>query len=141
MDPYVAKGAEDIGRVAGLKAYADEVEGFKRTEKAAQASKLNLSARLSHEGTDGEGRTGGSWREVARLLKIARPELRPLSLAFVFLLISSGVTMSIPFSIGKLMDAATQLGAHGSALARSTLSDVYGVVGGGMQTLVLAPRR
>jgi hypothetical protein len=38
-----------------------------------------------------------------------------------------------------LMDAATQLGPHGSALARSTLSDVRGTVGGGLQTLVLAP--
>jgi hypothetical protein len=36
-----------------------------------------------------------------------------------------------------LMEAATQLGGHGSALARSTLSDVRGVVGGGLQTLVL----
>lgn len=38
-----------------------------------------------------------------------------------------------------LMDAATQLGPAGSALARSTLSDVHGVVGYGLQTLVLAP--
>jgi hypothetical protein len=39
-----------------------------------------------------------------------------------------------------LMDAATQLGPNGSALARSTLSDRRGVVGSGLQTLVLAPR-
>jgi acyl-CoA thioesterase len=38
-----------------------------------------------------------------------------------------------------LMDAATQLGAHGSALARSTLSDVRGVLGAGSQTLVVQP--
>jgi acyl-coenzyme A thioesterase PaaI-like protein len=38
-----------------------------------------------------------------------------------------------------LMDATTQLGPSGSALARSTLSDVRGVVGSGLQTLVLAP--
>lgn len=37
------------------------------------------------------------------------------------------------------MDASTQLGAHGSALARSTLSDVAGPVGATAQTLVLAP--
>jgi acyl-coenzyme A thioesterase PaaI-like protein len=37
-----------------------------------------------------------------------------------------------------LLDAATQLGAHGSALARSTLSDLRGVAGSGLQTLVLA---
>jgi len=37
------------------------------------------------------------------------------------------------------MDAATQLGPAGSALARSTLSDVCGEVGSGLQTLVIAP--
>jgi acyl-coenzyme A thioesterase PaaI-like protein len=40
-----------------------------------------------------------------------------------------------------LMDATTQLGSHGSALARSTLSDVHGPVGSGLQTLVVAPHR
>ena len=39
-----------------------------------------------------------------------------------------------------LMDAATQVGPAGSALARSTLSDVHGVVGSGLQTLLVAPR-
>jgi hypothetical protein len=38
-----------------------------------------------------------------------------------------------------LMDAVTQLGAHGCALARSTLSDVRGVMGAGSQTLVVQP--
>jgi Thioesterase-like superfamily len=39
-----------------------------------------------------------------------------------------------------LMDAVTQLGPAGSALARSTLSDARGPVGATLQTLVLAPR-
>lgn len=39
-----------------------------------------------------------------------------------------------------LLDAATQLGPRGSALARSTVSDVHGVVGAGLQTLVVSPR-
>jgi acyl-coenzyme A thioesterase PaaI-like protein len=38
-----------------------------------------------------------------------------------------------------LMDAQTQLGPWGSALARSTLSDVRGVIGAGSQTLVVQP--
>jgi hypothetical protein len=38
------------------------------------------------------------------------------------------------------MDAATQLGPHGSGLARSTLVDVAGPVGATAQTLVVAPR-
>jgi Thioesterase-like superfamily len=40
-----------------------------------------------------------------------------------------------------LMDAQTQLGEEGSALVRSTLSDRHGIVGAGLQTLVLAPIR
>jgi acyl-coenzyme A thioesterase PaaI-like protein len=40
-----------------------------------------------------------------------------------------------------LMDAVTRLGPHGSALARSTLSDVRGEVGAGLQTLVVQPIR
>jgi hypothetical protein len=40
-----------------------------------------------------------------------------------------------------LMDAVTHLGEDGSGLARSTLSDRHGVVGAGLQTLVLAPLR
>ena len=40
-----------------------------------------------------------------------------------------------------LLDAATQLGPQGAALARSTLSDSAGVVGATAQTLVLEPSR
>lgn len=40
-----------------------------------------------------------------------------------------------------LLDAQTQLGPHGSAVARSTISDTTGVAGGGLQTLVVAPLR
>lgn len=40
-----------------------------------------------------------------------------------------------------LMSATTYLGAHGSALAHSTLADCRGPVGAGLQTLVVAPLR
>lgn len=40
-----------------------------------------------------------------------------------------------------VMDAETHLGEDGSGLARSTLSDRHGIVGAGLQTLVLAPQR
>ena len=82
----------------------DENEGFGRTEKAAQASQLNLSARLSKEGDKGGSGKGEIWR----LLKIAAPEWKTLGWAFLFLLISSGVTMSVPFSIGRILDVASK---------------------------------
>ncbi|KXS99482.1 hypothetical protein AC578_3772 [Pseudocercospora eumusae] len=86
----------------------EEKLDFKKTEKASQASQVNLSAKLSSTGKDGENKTKGGWREVTRLLRIARPEAKSLALAFVFLLISSSITMSIPFSIGRILDMATK---------------------------------
>lgn len=83
----------------------DEEAEFGRTEKASQASQINLSARLSKEGPS-QGQSAG-FGEVWRLIKIARPEVKILGVAFVLLLISSSITMSIPFSIGKILDIAT----------------------------------
>ncbi|GAB7347358.1 hypothetical protein MBLNU459_g4294t1 [Dothideomycetes sp. NU459] len=83
---------------------SEDPQSFKRSEKASQAAQLNLSAKLSKEGP---GKAGGS-KEVWRLLKIARPELRTLSWAFMFLIVSSAISMSIPYSIGKILDTATR---------------------------------
>ena len=60
--------------------------------------------------------------------------------AWSFVNVDLDVHLARPFS-GEwvLMEATSQLGGHGAALARSTLSDVRGVVGSGLQTLVLAP--
>lgn len=81
-----------------------QTHGFKQSEKAKQAAHVNMSARLSKEGK--AANTGG-WAEIIRLIKIARPEVRWLGISFIFLLISSGVTMSIPFSVGRILDIAT----------------------------------
>ena len=83
----------------------DEDESFQKSDKADAASQINLSARLSKEG--GSGSSSG-FGEVWRLIKIARPEAKVLGFAFVLLLISSSITMAIPFSIGKIMDIATK---------------------------------
>ena len=84
----------------------EQDEPFQKSEKAAQASQVNLSARLSKEGAPQS--SGAGFGEVWRLIKIARPEARILGLAFIFLLISSSITMAIPFSIGKILDIATK---------------------------------
>ncbi|KIW73589.1 hypothetical protein PV04_01693 [Phialophora macrospora] len=86
----------------------DEEEAFKKSEKASQASQVNLSARLSKEGAASKNAGLG---EIWRLIKIARPEAKVLGWAFLLLLISSSITMSIPFSIGKILDIATKGGA------------------------------
>jgi putative ABC transport system ATP-binding protein len=100
----VVKETEAKAARSGKEGEGDEAE-FGRTEKASQASQINLSARLSKEGAS-QGQSAG-FGEVWRLIKIARPEVKILGVAFVLLLISSSITMSIPFSIGKILDIAT----------------------------------
>ncbi|GES59448.1 ABC multidrug transporter Mdr2 [Aspergillus terreus] len=86
--------------------------GFELSERAAQAAQVNLRAKLHKDGASGKK---AGFKEIWRLLLIARPEAKKLFLAFTFLLISSGITMSIPFSIGKIMDAATKSAGEGGA--------------------------
>lgn len=78
---------------------------FAKTEKASAAAQLNLSARLSKEGGD-QNKTS-SFKEVWRLVKVARPEAKVLGIAFVFLLVSSSISMAVPFSVGKILDMST----------------------------------
>ena len=85
----------------------DETAGFQRSERASQAAQVNLSARLS-DGKQTQGTAG--FGEIWRLIKIARPEVGILSVAVVFLMVSSVITMSIPFSIGRILDVATGSG-------------------------------
>lgn len=97
------KGIIDIEETEG----EGEEQGFAKSEKAAAARHVNLSAKLSKDGS-GKGGNPGGWKEIWRLIKIARPELGSLSWAFLFLLCGSAISMSVPFSIGKILDAATQ---------------------------------
>ncbi|KAL1878076.1 hypothetical protein VTK73DRAFT_8127 [Phialemonium thermophilum] len=85
---------------------AAEYTGFKRSEKANRAAHINMRARLSKEGKTGDSKA--SFAEVWRLIKIARPEVKALGLAFVLLLVSSSITMSIPFSVGRILDLSTK---------------------------------
>ncbi|KAL1867121.1 ATP-binding cassette permease mdl1 [Diaporthe australafricana] len=81
-----------------------EQHGFQQSERAKQAAQINMRARLSKEG---KSSTQGGWAEIVRLVKIARPEVRWLGISCIFLLVSSAVTMSIPFSVGRILDIAT----------------------------------
>ncbi|KAK0363323.1 ATP-binding cassette permease mdl1 [Friedmanniomyces endolithicus] len=83
----------------------EDADGFKRSAKAAQASQVNLSAKLTKD-SDASQAAGGGWAEVRRLLMIAWPERATLGVAVGLLLVSSSISMSVPFSIGKILDAA-----------------------------------
>ena len=80
-------------------------EEFGRSEKASQAAQVNLSARLGKDSKSTPQRAG--FGEIWRLIKIARPEAGAMGWAVGLLLISSSITMAIPFSIGKILDVAT----------------------------------
>ncbi|KAL2118437.1 hypothetical protein VTJ04DRAFT_8097 [Mycothermus thermophilus] len=100
--------------------------GFKLSEKAAKAAHVNLSARLSKDGK--VGKSGMS--EVWRLIKIAKPEVPTLAVAFVLLLISSAVTMSIPFSVGRIMDLSTKGSIDEVEIFGLTLRQFFWALGG-----------
>ncbi|KAJ5539311.1 ABC transporter integral membrane type 1 [Penicillium frequentans] len=103
--PVPSTSTKSASRPVPEKEEDDLDKGFELSERAAQAAQVNLSARLAKEGAPGK-KSGAS--EIWRLLKVAQPESKKLGLAFFFLLISSGITMSIPLSIGKIMDTATK---------------------------------
>ncbi|KAJ5584217.1 uncharacterized protein N7459_004017 [Penicillium hispanicum] len=108
----------------------DEVvdKGFELSERAAQAAQVNLRAKLAKDGATSKQ---SSFAEIWRLFKIARPEAKKLGFAFFFLLVSSGITMSIPFSIGKIMDTATKsVSEGGGELFGLSLPMFYSALGG-----------
>lgn len=102
-DEIKEKGIMDLEENDG----EPDEQGFAKSEKATQAKQVNMSAKLSKDGSGSGGAPGGT-REIWRLIKIARPELGTLSWAFLFLLFGSAISLSVPFSIGRILDAATQ---------------------------------
>lgn len=99
---------------------------FRKTERASQAATLNLSARLSSATSGGKGSTRG---EIWRLIKIARPEAKMLGLAVLFLAVSSSISMSVPFSLGKILDIATNPEASKEALFGLDMTTFYIALG------------
>lgn len=107
--PKDQKEEVDVAPAEATKAVNDDGqshEGFGRSEKASQASHINLRARLSHDGKDSK-KASTSWGEIWRLLKIAKPEARNLGIAVILLLISSALFITLPLVVGKVMNLAT----------------------------------
>jgi len=97
--------------------------GFQRSAKAAQAAHVNMRARLSKEGRSQDAKPGLG--EIWRLIKIARPEIRWLSVAVTLLIISSCVTMSIPFIVGKILDLSTKTDVADARLFGLTMTQFF----------------
>jgi putative ABC transport system ATP-binding protein len=116
-----AQASAEEGRAS--QQYINE-HGFQKSAKAAKAAQVNMSARLSKEGKGEKGKAG--FGEVLRLIKIAKPETKALGVAFVLLLISSSVTMSIPFSVGRILDLATRPDVEDVRLFGLTMTQFFG---------------
>lgn len=112
MKPQTTEAVKQVDSKVVRDQEVDSQQGFQLSERAAQAAQINLSAKLGRD-TKGGGKKPGL-QEIWRLLQIARPEAKWLAAAFLCLLISSGITMSIPFSIGKIMDIVTKSNAEGT---------------------------
>lgn len=106
---------------------ANEI-GFERSEGEALAAQLNLSARLPKDKIP-QG-TRASLREVWRLIKVARREVKMMGLAFVLILIGSSINLSIPYSIGKILDLATKPDGGIEQVFGIELTTFYAVLGG-----------
>lgn len=105
----------------------DEI-GFERSEGEALAAQLNLTARLPKDKIP-QG-TRASLREVWRLIKVARREVKMMGLAFVLILIGSSINLSIPYSIGKILDLATKPDGGIEQVFGIELTTFYAVLGG-----------
>ncbi|KAL8645143.1 MAG: hypothetical protein Q9210_006872 [Variospora velana] len=130
--PTKTKGTQtrdDDDAELGLEQEQNEQErGFGKSEKASQNAQVNLSARLSKEGKS-QGQGAGFW-EIWRLVKIAKPESKVLGVAFLFLLVSSGISVSVPFSIGKILDVATKPDSGTQHLFGLDVTTFYAALGG-----------
>lgn len=82
---------------------AEKLE-FGRSEKANKAAEVNYAARLSKEGKESKKTRMSGLSDAKRLLSLVKPETRPLAGAILLLLVSSAVTMTVPWSVGKIMD-------------------------------------
>ncbi|KAI0003625.1 hypothetical protein F4779DRAFT_601233 [Xylariaceae sp. FL0662B] len=83
-------------------------EEFGRSEKASKAAHINLRARLSHD-AKAPKKFWSSLGEIWRLIKIAKPESKPLVYAIIMLLISSTTFVALPLIVGKVMNTATSM--------------------------------
>ncbi|KAH7032813.1 P-loop containing nucleoside triphosphate hydrolase protein [Microdochium trichocladiopsis] len=77
---------------------------FGRSEKANRAAEVNYAARLSKEGKEPKKSRWSALSDAKRLLSLVKPETKPLAGAILLLLVSSAVTMTVPWSVGKIMD-------------------------------------
>nr|UJH94551.1 Mdr2 [Starmerella bombicola] len=77
---------------------------FSPSEKAHKSQKINLRSQLSSP-EDASGSFSSNGREFQRMFHLVRMEKGALAGALMLLLFSSAIGLSLPFVIGKILDA------------------------------------
>ncbi|KAI2608505.1 uncharacterized protein GGS25DRAFT_490562 [Hypoxylon fragiforme] len=130
-NPAAQKQGADVSsseKAIAAKEEAQAIEGFVRSEKASQAAQVNLRARLSHDGKESK-KSLASLSEVWRLVKIAKPESRNLTIAVILLLVSSSLFVSLPLVVGKVMNLATSKPIEETEILGLSLYQFFGAFG------------
>lgn len=83
---------------------ARELNNFAPSEKAHKAQKTNLRSQLSSP-EDVTGSIASSRKEFRRMFDLVRREKGALAGALMLLLLSSAIGLSLPFIIGRILDA------------------------------------
>lgn len=83
---------------------APRFEEHKNSPARAQPPRPSILSRLPFFRSGSENDTNSSSASFKKIVALASPEKRPLLAAVGLLLISSAVSLSIPFTVGRLID-------------------------------------
>ncbi len=113
--------------------------------RAEEGPKSGLQGGLGHRGMPGGGaarfanhqRPGSARATIARLVKLFRPEFRPLSVILVFTLTELATNVASPWFTGRAVDAMSKApGAVGGDFLRPTVLLLFAVVAGALSSTI-----
>lgn len=77
---------------------------YSQSERAKAAGDINLQAKLTSRNSDKNQGVG----DILRLFRLVKDEVWPLIGAFTLLFLSAAISMTVPLSIGKIMDVVSE---------------------------------
>lgn len=91
-------------QLRSLSRFAPRREEHKSPPARPEPPRASLLSRLPFFRSGSDDNTNSSSASFKKIVALARPERRPLSIAVGLLLVSSAVSLSIPFTVGRLID-------------------------------------
>lgn len=80
----------------------------------------------SKKDKDAVAKSGGRWADARRLFRLYEPERKPLVKAISALTVSTLITMTVPFGMGKVIDVVTAANAASTAVPLPTAAGLLG---------------